>query len=642
MGYSLEIVAPVNGRIRKADILVLDGSGQVTFTDRADLNASEERNKLVGRLAKKLKVKQKEAAERLEKAWNEQVGNQRQKAAEEGRSGATGPRAGSPSQADLFVELTAGVELFHTPGGHDSEGYATVVVNGHSETWPVNGKGFRRWLSKLFYDRFQKAPGSQALQDALAVIAGKAIHDGPEREVAVRVAEHGGAIYLDLADERWRAVRVTPDGWAVVADPPVKFVRKRGMLALPEPVPGGRLDDLRPLTNLPDDDAWRLFVAWLVAALRPGFPFPILAVNGEHGSAKSTLCKMARALIDPNVASLRRLPREDRDLMIAATNGWVVGFDNLSGISAALSDALCSLATGGGFATRELYTDDGEKLFDAKRPIMLNGIEDLAARADLLDRAVCLTLPEIADEKRRDERELLGCFEQTRPRILGALLDAVAAALKNLPTTRLSGKPRMADFAQWVAAVEPALGWEQGSFLKAYSHNRAAANALALESSILTAPILALMGGSDCWQGTIRELLATLEESHTDNKTRENKEWPANARKLSADLRRLAPNLRRAGVNVEFGKHTKAGTPVKMDRQPKTQSPPSPQSPPLSDNDLRGDGPADAPSPPSPLPSPPKPLPGNNDDGRDGRDGVSGCGSNHEVYTQDPFGRVEP
>src|SRR5262245_17536042 len=244
------------------------------------------------------------------------------------------------------------------------------------------GQAFRRWLARLFWDGHAKAIGSQALQDAINVLAGMAIHDGAEIPVAVRVAERGGAIYLDLADSDWRAVEVTASGWRIVDSPPVRFCQRRGTLALPAPVSGGNVDELRSLVNVPDDDAWRLLVGWLVAALRPHRPFPILVVNGEQGSAKSTLCRMARALIDPNEASLRRPPRDDRDLMIAASNAWVIDFDNLSGLPADLSDALCSLATGGGFATRELYTDADEKLFSSMRPVMVNGIEELATRSD--------------------------------------------------------------------------------------------------------------------------------------------------------------------------------------------------------------------------------------------------------------------
>ena len=144
--------------------------------------------------------------------------------------------------------------------------------------------------------------------------------------------------------------------------------------------------------------------------------------------------------------------------MVGANNSWVIGLDNLSYISPTLSDALCRLATGGGFATRALYTDDDERIFNIKRPMILNGIEEVATRNDLLDRSVILYLPEIPQASRRSESELWAEFRREHPRILGALLDAVAGALRNRDAVQLEGLPRMADFAVWATAGEEALG----------------------------------------------------------------------------------------------------------------------------------------------------------------------------------------
>lgn len=464
--------------------------------------------------------------------------------------------AARPSQADLLVEIveSESIELFHTPG-MEGDGFATITVGDHRENWSVGSKGFKRWLCRRYWMLYRKAPGSQTLQDALGVIAGKALHDSPECRVGVRFLEQDGAIWLDLANETWCAVRVTANGWQVVHDPGagVKFIRRAGMLPLPLPQRGGTVEELRPFVNVPDDDAWVLLVAWLVAALRPVGPYPVLAVNGEQGSAKSTLCRVVRSLIDPNIASLRRPPRDDRDLMIAAINGWVVAFDNLSGVPASLSDCLCTLATGGGFATRELYTDDSEKLFDAMRPVMLNGIDDLATRSDLLDRAVNLTLPVIPAEKRKNEADLWPRFDHARPRILGALLDAVSAALRNRASVHLSEKPRMADFATWATAAEPALGWQPGTFLRAYLSNRGEANTLAVEMAVLGPAVIGLMNLRTEWRGTAHELLTQLNTHHSDEQTRRRRDWPGSERKLSGDLRRLAPNLRRIGIEIIFG-----------------------------------------------------------------------------------------
>lgn len=448
-------------------------------------------------------------------------------------------------QAAVLLELAEDAELFQTPEG---EAYATIPFNGHLETWLLKSRGFRDWLMRCFYEAEGSAPSSQAVQDALDVLHGRARFEGATHEVHTRIAEYEGAIYLDLCDEQWRAVQVTRDGWQVMSSAPVKFRRARGMLALPEPVKGGQVDRLRDFVNVAADD-WPLAVAWLVAAYRPGKPFPVLALHGEQGSAKSTTARVLRALIDPNRADLRSEPREERDLMIAAKNGWLITLDNLSRIPIWLSDALCRLATGGGFATRELYANDEEVLFDAKRPILLNGIEELATRSDLLERAIILNLPSIPEESRRTEAEFWQEFEEARPAILGALLNGVSGALRVHDSVRLGKLPRMADFAQWATAAESSLGLPGGAFLAAYTGNRASSNDLALEASPVAAVLVSFAEAEGRWLGTPSELLRGINKQAGEYLQRQ-PGWPKAANSLSGILRRLAPNLRAAGVNI--------------------------------------------------------------------------------------------
>ena len=339
-------------------------------------------------------------------------------AEENGDAGGRGP-----TQADILIDLAQTAELFHTP---DSTGFADLDINDHRETWPIRAKGFRRWLARRFFEETGGAPSSEALQSALNVIEAKAHFDAPERHVHIRVGGLDRALYLDLGDEAWRAVEIDATGWRVIENPPVRFRRASGMKPMPIPVSGGSVEILRSFLNVQSDADFVLVVAWALAGLRNRGPYPVIVLSGEQGSAKSTFSAILRALLDPNTAPLRALPREDRDLFIAANNGHVLAFDNVSGLPAWISDTLCRLATGGGFAVRQLYSDQDEVLFDAARPVILNGIEDIVTRPDLADRAVFLTLEPIPEERRRPEQELWAAFEAERPRILGVLLDAVA------------------------------------------------------------------------------------------------------------------------------------------------------------------------------------------------------------------------
>jgi hypothetical protein len=453
------------------------------------------------------------------------------------------------SQATRLVELAAGAELFHTP---EREAFATVAVDGHRETWSLKSTPFRLWLRSCYFGATGAAPNSQAIQDALGVLESRALFVGPELRVFVRLAWHDGAIYLDLANDRWEAVRITPRGWEIVTDPAVRFRRTKGMALLPHPVHGWALDALRPFVNVAREGDWVLVVAWLLAAVRPAGPYPILALHGEQGSAKSSMARALRALIDPNTSPLRAEPRDGRDVMIGAKNAWCLAYDNLSSLPGWLSDALCRLSTGGGFATRELYTDDEEVLFEAQRPVILNGIEEVASQGDLLDRMLVLDLPGIEEDQRRREDTFNQAFEAARPQILGALLDAVSGALRELPNVRLQTYPRMADFAAWAVAGMTALGWPPDIFRTAYAANRERSHDVALEASQLAAEVRALAGKGP-WEGTASDLLRVLNEQ-ADESVRRQRSWPASPRAASNTLRRLKPDLRAVGVLVEFRK----------------------------------------------------------------------------------------
>jgi hypothetical protein len=501
--------------------------------------------------------------------------------APESESGGPGPiepvAAGKRSQATMILDLAADVEFFHTA---DDVAYARIERDGHHEVWPLGSKSLRAWLSRRFHQAHDRAPGGQALRDALDVLMGRALFEGPECPVYVRVAGDGNDIYLDLGDPLWQAARITATGWGIVADPPVRFRRPKGLLPLPVPVRGGTVDQLRPFVNVRDDDQdnqWHLFIGCLIAAFRPIGPYPILALNGEHGSAKSTSAKIHRRMIDPNKSVTRAAPRDERDLAIAATNGAVISLDNLSTISDWLSDTLCRVSTGLGFSTRTLYENDEETLFDACRPIVINGIGVLGTRSDLLDRTIELELPRIPDERRQDEAQFWAAFDREQPAILGALLDAVSGAIGRLDAVKLERAPRMADFARWVVAAEPALGWPAGSFLKAYTSNRDAIHEIALDAAVIVPPLRALLESGE-FMGTATELLDRLAAIVGESATR-HRGWPGNATSLSRELARIAPNLRSVGIEVEKRRESHGRRLIVIRSATETPSPASPPSP---------------------------------------------------------------
>jgi hypothetical protein len=211
------------------------------------------------------------------------------------------------------------------------------------------------------------------------------------------------------------------------------------------------------------------------------------------------------------------------------------------------------LATGGGFSTRQLFTDRDQELFEAMRPIILNGIVDVVTADDLVQRSLMVRLPAIAKGTYKAEKEIQQELRVARPIILTALLDATAEGLRNIDAIKVPPLGRMADFVSWAMATEMALGGEPGSFVKAYDASDEEGAQQALEASPLAEPIyeLAAASGKWGWTGTASQMLAKLRD-YADEDLQRTKEWPRAANSLSHALRRLAPLFREAGhIKIE-------------------------------------------------------------------------------------------
>jgi len=454
-----------------------------------------------------------------------------------------------PAQRDQLMTLCTFVDLWHDEAG---ECYATFPVGAHRESWPLASKAFRRWLSVRSYEETGLAPGGQALDDTIRVLEARAYSEGPERVPHMRAGEMGGRAYLDLADAAWRSVEIDGEGWRMVDRSPVAFVRSGQMRPLAEPEAGYGIEELRRFVNVESEEYFLLLVAWIIAALRSTGPYPVLVFSGEQGTGKSTISRLVRSLVDPNAAPIRAVPKDDRDLVVGAVNSHVIALDNLSSVPSWLSDALCRLSTGGGFASRMLHTDREESVMQAMRPIILNGIPSLTDRPDLASRAVTVRLRPIAETERRTEAEFWEDWATTAPRVLGVLLDGLSTGLRRLASVKLDRSPRMADFARFATACEPGLGFEAGSFLAAYQANQADITETTFEADPVAIAIRDLIRNDypTGWSGSATELLAALNTRTAEN-VRRIRLWPPTAASLGNRIDRIAPVLRSQGFIVE-------------------------------------------------------------------------------------------
>jgi hypothetical protein len=359
----------------------------------------------------------------------------------------------------------------------DGQAFVRLAVpSGGFFILPVRSPAYRDWFFHEFYCRHDSLPTPNAFQAILNHLEAQANHHDENQRLGVfrRVGARGPGllpdqILLDLANPDRQFVEISPGGWKISAGNNALFQTSRSSAALPEPVlgspdtsadapidtPSAPLETLRSCLNLPNRADWLRCLAWLLAALRPYGPYPVLILQGPPGSGKTTAARILRLLIDPCVSPLCPTPSYVRDLLTLARHNWVLAFDHISTLSPPVTDALCRLSSGLGVAVRETTRTAPEPLLQSyKRPVLLTVTSRWSCPADLAERALTLTITPLAG--RRTEAAILTAFSQAWPGILGTLCSAVATALSRMPHTNLSGE-RCADALAWAAAASPAL-----------------------------------------------------------------------------------------------------------------------------------------------------------------------------------------
>lgn len=444
------------------------------------------------------------------------------------------------SLADLVEIITEGVTLWRTTSG---VAHVDFVVNGVAQSAPIKSKRFRNFV-RFLASKSQFLVNDHDLAGVLGYLEGIAEYSQNVYDPAMRVIEAGESLFYDTGRDDMTVVEFGGGGWRYIKGAPVRFARGQGSLAQVDAVPSkvALRDHLKEFVRASPRDL-ALMEAWLIGAMKPSGPYPILIMNGEQGSAKSTTTRVLARIIDPHAREIREPPSGARDLVAAVHNSFVLAFDNVSRIPPWFSDSLCRLATGtGAIGGRALYTDADEFAFMATRPIILNGIPDFVEREDLADRTLNVSLPAIPPEARRDDDSFWKEFSARLPEILGSLYAAVARAHAEFPNVVLDEAPRMANFARWVRA---GLGKEADVFLQALSEDRKeAAEALIEHSQLAQAVIEFFDKDGDAFVGTLPDLMRKLSMYASGDKDF----WPRTPLQMINAFKRISPVLRKVGI----------------------------------------------------------------------------------------------
>ena len=467
------------------------------------------------------------------------------------------------SQSEVLIRLASDAKLFHTPTG---DAYATVQLGSANHcNYKVGSRQFKQWLTKQYYLETCKAPGSDAMSQAIGVLEAMAVIDGPEKKLFLRVAESEGNFFYDLCDANGNVLEISIQGFKIADNPPDIFRRTKNMSAQVMPLPSGDAKLLAKHINTKTKEDELLFVVTTGTSLVPNIAHPALVVAGEKGAAKTTIIRKFRKIVDPASRDLYVLSHSEQDLAIVLANNYAPCFDNIESISPRQSDMLCMASTGGGISKRTLYTDDDETILEFKHCVGLNGINVVATRPDLLDRSVIIELDRIPAKKRQEEDLVWKSFTADLPSIMGGYFSALSKAMLIYPTVKINSLPRMADYCRWGYALAEALGYGGQAFLDAYTRNISRTNENAINEDPVAAAVVAFMRGRSDWQGYVAKLLIELERVAEDEKINvKARRWPKAAHVLTSRLKEVKSNLEEVGIRYER-QHDGGGTQIRIE-----------------------------------------------------------------------------
>lgn len=460
-------------------------------------------------------------------------------------------KEGRASQANILLESIFNrkdVFLFHD---EQQDGFISLDIAGHQETWSCKSKAIKRWLSSEVYRTQKKAPGSEVIKSVLSVLEGKACFEGSEIKLQDRVAWHNGEIWYDLTNKKWQAIRINKNGWEVIDKPPILFKRYSHHKAQVLPVKNGDVKLFLKYINITNPEHRLLLLVFIVSCFVSNFPHVMLVIFGAQGSSKSTLSKLARFLVDPSMIEVASFPHTPKELVQALAHHYFLFFDNVSYISEDQSDTLCKAITGGGHTKRELFKDDDDVIYNFMRCIGMNGINLVTTRPDLLERSLLLELERIEPAERKTEKELYESFKKDLPSILGGIFDTLVKAIRIHPTIKLDSHHRMADWSLWGSVIAEALGHTKEEFLNAYQNNIIRQTEMLLNDNVVATAIITFMEDKEEWRGTPTLLLEQL-SSHAmlSGIDMREKYWPKGANVLSKRLNELSTPLKQMGYLV--------------------------------------------------------------------------------------------
>ena len=459
-------------------------------------------------------------------------------------------KKGSIGEFRILLHITGQIKKYFLT--KEDEVFAIVPkISGDAQV-NVESSSFEDWLISKFFNLTSTPVHSSSITSLVKVITAKIREETiNKKSLALRVVDHNSKLIINLGNIDGGVIVMDEGKWEIEnLSSDLIFMRNKSQESFPYPKVNGNLNLLRNYINLPDEK-WYLLLGFILGCYHPKGPYPILIVQGTNGAGKSSFAKIMKKLIDPASEFIRSFPSTEKELFMAAISNHLLIYDNLSGLKKDMSDALCKLSTGAAYSTKTLYTTMDETTISATRPVIVNGIDYIAAREDLKDRAIILEIPKIKDVNRVDEETFWNSFNTDLPFILGGLFDVLAEIYHTYRSIKLPETPRMADFIKWVTAGEGKIGLNKFEFINIYKKHKVEAAIDSIEDDTLALGITKFLEHSNVLQGTASEIIKLVGDILRRDGFYLKEDWlPPN--KFKELISRRKPALENIGITYEY------------------------------------------------------------------------------------------
>lgn len=437
--------------------------------------------------------------------------------------------------------------------------YEKAFVKSNDLTFSLKSKRFDKWLNQQYRKLFNAIPNPSVLGNVKASLESEVLLASPKVEMKVRITSNDGDYIYDLADNKGQVININNNDWYInPSGISVAFHRSDNMLAQLEPVRGGNIEKVLDFINITNKEQRLLLLTTLVAYFIPDISYPVSVLFGHQGSAKTTASRMLKMLVDPSKSRPSVMPKKADDMVLQLSQNHLVAYDNIDSINESQSDMLCRAVTGSSFEKRELYSDESLVTIAFQGAIVLNGINLVATRSDLLDRCIIFELERIDNIKRITEKELWENFDSAVPSILGGIFDAVCKARRIYPT--IQGKKfRMADYTQWGCAIAEALGHSTEEFMLAYENNRKVAEENAVNNNPVIECVIAFMYDKAELYDTVGNVFNALYGVAFQLGVTRDRGFPKSSTKLLGALKKAEVDLKAHGIQIIPGNRSSKG-----------------------------------------------------------------------------------